>query len=326
MHNTPSLSHTVVVGKGSPELALAVDLGGTKVEAALVDTDGNVLAGSRFRAPTGRDATSEDIVTSVTRAVGKARAALPLDATLAGAGIGTAGPINLADGMVSPLNLPAWRDYPLLDLVQTLLPDTEVRLRMDGQAIALAEHWVGAGRGVDNLMGMVVSTGVGGGLILGGTVVTGPSGNAGHIGHVEVGGFDDPCHCGGHGCLEAIASGPKTVAWAQAQGWTGSTGEDLAAAYAQGDDIARRAVERSGRAIGQAVASATNLVDLDMVAIGGGFSHVTPDLFDFARAAIAERTEFAFATRVQLVPSALSGDGPLIGAAALVHRAAMLPQ
>ncbi|MCU1408232.1 MAG: sugar kinase [Microbacteriaceae bacterium] len=325
MHNTPSLSHTIVVGKRTTEFALAVDLGGTKVEAALVDTEGNVLPESRHRAPTGRDASSEDLTTSVTRAVGKARAALPLDAALTGVGIGTAGPINLADGTVSPLNLPAWRDYPLLELVQTLFPDTEVRLRMDGQAIALAEHWVGAGRGVDNLMGMVVSTGVGGGLILGGTVVTGPSGNAGHIGHVEVGGFDDPCHCGGRGCLEAIASGPKTVAWAQNQGWTGSTGEDLATAYAEGDEIARRAVERSGRAIGQAVASATNLVDLDMVAIGGGFSHVTPDLFDFARAAIAERTEFAFATRVQLVPSALSGDGPLIGAAALIHRAALLP-
>jgi glucokinase len=309
----------------SPSYALAVDLGGTKLEAALVDADGTVLPESRHRAPTGRDATSDDLVTSVTRAVGTARAALPPGATLAGVGIGSAGPITLAGGAVSPLNLPAWREYPLLQLVQTLLPDTEVRLRMDGQAIALAEHWVGAGQGVDNLMGMIVSTGVGGGLILGGTVVPGPTGNAGHIGHVEVGGFDDPCHCGGRGCLEAIASGPKTVAWAQTQGFSGSTGEDLAAAYAAGDAIARRAVERSGRAIGHAVASATNLVDLDLVAIGGGFSHVTPDLFDFARAAIAERTEFAFASRVRLVPSALSGDGPLIGAAALIHRAALLP-
>ncbi|MGO4689367.1 ROK family protein [Glaciibacter sp. 2TAF33] len=312
------------VSPPSPSYVLAVDLGGTKVEAALVDADGVVLAGSRHRAPTGRDATSDELTTSVTRAVGKARAGLPADATLAGVGIGSAGPIELAHGTVSPLNLPAWREYPLLDLVQRLLPDAEVRLRLDGQCIALAEHWVGAGQGVDNLMGMVVSTGVGGGLILNGSVVTGPTGNAGHIGHVEVGGFDDACHCGGRGCLEAIASGPKTVAWAQSQGWSGSTGEELAAAYAAGDEVARRAVERSGRAIGHAVASATNLVDLDLVAIGGGFSHVTPDLFDFAREAIAERTEFPFATRVRLVPSALSGEGPLIGAAALIHRAGLV--
>ncbi|HYI32801.1 MAG TPA: ROK family protein [Glaciibacter sp.] len=313
------------IKRHSTNYALAVDLGGTKVEAALVDDAGMVLPDSRFREPTGADATVEQLAESVTRAVGKARAALPTDDILVGIGIGSAGPIDVASGAVSPLNLPAWREYPLLGLVQKLMPDATVRLRMDGLCITLAEHWVGAGRGVDNLMGMVVSTGVGGGLILGGHTVTGPSGNAGHIGHIEVGGFDDPCACGGTGCLEAIASGPKTVAWANAEGWTGSTGEQLAEAYAQGDRIAVRAVQRSGRAIGQAIASATNLVDLDLVAIGGGFSAVTPDLLDFAREAIAERTEFAFATRVQLVPSALSGEGPLIGAAALIHLAELVP-
>lgn len=315
-----------ILASTSPtEFALAVDLGGTKVEAALVDAAGNLLPESRHRAPTGRGATSEELAAAVTRAVGQARASLPRGATLAGVGMGSAGPIAVESGTVSPLNLPAWREYPLLELVENLFPDAEVRLRLDGLCITLAEHWVGAGRGVDNLMGMVVSTGVGGGLILGGRTVSGPSGNAGHIGHVEVGGFSDRCDCGGTGCLEAIASGPKTVAWARAQGWSGSTGEELAAAYAAGDPVAKRAVQRSGRAIGQAIASATNLVDLDLVAIGGGFSHVTPDLFEFAREAIAERTEFTFATRVRVVPSALSGDGPLIGAAALIHRAELVP-
>ncbi|MEO6201531.1 MAG: ROK family protein, partial [Cryobacterium sp.] len=89
--------------------------------------------------------------------------------------------------------------------------------------------------------------------------------------------------------------------------------------------IAARAVRRSGHAIGRAIASATNLVDLDLVAIGGGFSHVAPELFDYVREAIAERTEFAFATRVRVVHSALTGDGPLIGAAALIHRAELVP-
>jgi glucokinase len=318
-------AHTAIRSTSPTNFALAVDLGGTKVEAALVDENGVVLTESRHRSPTGRDATSEQLAEAVTRVVGKARASLPLDATVAGVGIGSAGPLDLESGTVSPLNLPAWREYPMLELVTKLVPDATVRLRMDGLCITLAEHWVGAGQDVDNLMGMVVSTGIGGGLILGGAPVTGPSGNAGHIGHVEVGGYDDACHCGGRGCLEAVASGPRTVDWARNEGWTGTTGEELAEAYAAGDAVARRAVERSGRAIGQAIASATNLLDLDMVAIGGGFSHVTPDLFDFARAAIAERTEFAFASRVQLVPSALSGDAPLIGAAALIHRAAQLP-
>ncbi|TFB57329.1 ROK family protein [Cryobacterium sp. TMT1-62] len=301
--------------------ALAVDLGGTKVEAALVDEQGVVLAASRHRAPTGPVKTAEELADSVRTVVTRARASLPAGDALLGVGIGTAGPITVDTGTVSPLNLPAWRDYPLRDCVAALVPEAPVRLRLDGLCITLAEHWLGAGRGADSLMGMVVSTGIGGGLILGGSTVSGPTGNAGHIGHIEVGGFDDACACGGTGCLEAVASGPRTVAWARAEGWSGLTGEDLSAAYAAGDPIAISAVKRCGQAIGQAIASATNLVDLDVVAIGGGFSHVTPDLFDYVRAAVAERTVFSFATRVRVVASALSGDGPLIGAAALIHRA-----
>jgi glucokinase len=305
----------------SASYALGVDLGGTKVEAALIDPHGALLAGSRFRAPTGRQSTSEQLAASAHSVVMQALAALPDDAALVGAGIGSAGPITLAHGLVSPLNLPAWREYPLRQQVADLVPGLPVSLRMDGECITIAEHWIGAARGENNLMGMVVSTGIGGGLILGGMAVAGPTGNAGHIGHVEVGGFDEPCLCGGTGCVEAVASGPNTVAWARKQGWTGETGEDLAAGYAAGDAIAIAAVKRSGTAIGQAIASATALVDLDLVAIGGGFSHVTPELFDFVRAAIAKRAPFPFVAKVRVIPSGLSDEGPLIGAAALIHRA-----
>jgi len=301
-------------------LALAVDFGGTKVEAGLVDSDGVVLEGTRFRNPTGGASTSEQLAEAVRGVVRSALATVPAGVTLAGAGIGSAGPIDVDNGLVSPLNLPVWRGFALRELVQAEVPGLHVEFRMDGLCIALAEHWVGAGRGYDNVMGMIVSTGIGGGVILQGRAVQGPTGNAGHIGHVEVGGFDDTCNCGGVGCVEGIASGPKTVAWAQRQGFTGSTGEDLAAAYAAGDPIAAAAVERSGRAIGQAIASATALDDIELVAIGGGFSRVTPDLFDHIRLAIAKRAQFGFVTKVIVVPSALSDAGPLIGAAALIHR------
>jgi glucokinase len=309
---------------GNRGLVLAVDLGGTKVEAALVDDSGEVLEGTRERRPTGGSATSEDLVASVRGVVGATLATLPDGAGLIGAGIGAAGPIEVAPGLASPLNLPAWRGYPLRSLVAESVPGLPVTMQMDGLCITLAEHWVGAARGHDDVMGMVVSTGVGGGLILGGQTVAGPTGNAGHIGHVEVAGFDDDCPCGGRGCLEAVASGPRTVLWAQTEGFEGTTGEDLAIAYAAGDDVAVRAVRRAGHAIGQAIASATSLVDLDLVAIGGGFSHVSPDLFDFIREPIAARVEFGFVTKVKVVPSALSGEGPLIGAAALIHRAELV--
>jgi glucokinase len=204
------------------------------------------------------------------------------------------------------------------------VPDVPVTLRIDGLCITLAEHWIGAARGADNVMGMIVSTGVGGGLILGGRTVPGPTGNAGHIGHIEVAGFDDPCSCGGRGCLEAVASGPNTVRWARSEGFDGETGEDLATAYAAGDGVAIAAVRRAATAIGRAIASASALVDLDVVAIGGGFSHVTPDLFELIREPIEERVNSAYVRRVRVVPSGLSGDGPLIGAAALVHRAELV--
>lgn len=300
---------------------LAVDFGGTKVEAALVDDAGRILDGTRFREPTGHDATSDELAQRTASVVQRALAA-GQGVDVVGAGVGTAGPITVASGLVSPLNVPAWRDYPLAQLVSDASGGLPVTLRMDGEAITLAEHWIGAAQGCSDVMGMVVSTGIGGGLILGGRSVAGPTGNAGHIGHVEVGGVDDPCLCGGTGCLEAIASGPKTVAWARRQGFDGSTGEDLARAYAAGDEVAVAAVRRSGRALGQAIASATALVDLELVAIGGGFSHVTPDLFDIIRDTIRERAPFPFVAKVRVVPSALSGDGPLVGAAALVHRAA----
>jgi glucokinase len=307
-------------GRMTAPLALAVDFGGTKVEAALVDGSGALLAGSRTRRPTGADATSEDLDRAVASAVRHAVRALPEGIRLAGVGIGCAGPVDLAAGTVSPLNVPAWRRHPLVDRVAALVPDAPVTLGIDGLCIALAEHWVGAARGARNVLGMVVSTGVGGGLVLDGRPAPGPTGNAGHIGHVEVGGADDPCACGGTGCLEAVASGPNTVRWARARGFAGATGEDLARAHAAGDPVAVAAVDRAGTAIGRAIASAANLVDLDVAAVGGGFSRVSPALLDAARAALARRTAFDFARRTRIVPSALSDEGPLIGAAALVHR------
>ncbi|MCX7521228.1 ROK family protein [Microbacterium sp. STN6] len=309
-------------------VALAVDFGGTKVEAALVDSDGALIAASRSRQPTGRAATSEQLETSVGAVVRQALAALGRDHSLIGAGVGCAGPIERARGLVSPLNVPAWRGYPLRDFVASVVheaaPGVPVSLEMDGVAITLAEHWVGAGQGIDNLMGMVISTGIGAGLIVGGRVVTGPTGNAGHIGHVEVAGVTGEDTFGSVSSLEAVASGPHTVAWARAQGFTGATGEDLAAAYAAGDEIARRAIVRTGTAVGQAIASATALLDLELVAIGGGFSQSTPDLFDVIRQSVAQH-HFAFVRKVRIVPSGLSGAGPLVGAGALVHRAELVP-
>jgi glucokinase len=125
------------------------------------------------------------------------------------------------DGEVSPLNIPGWRGFPLRARLAGRFPDLPVRLHNDAVCLAVAEHWKGAGRGSADMLGMVVSTGVGGGLILNGRLVNGRTGNAGHIGHVVVEPEGGPrCGCGGYGCLEAVARGPGLTAWALEQGWT----------------------------------------------------------------------------------------------------------
>lgn len=296
-----------------------MDFGGTKVEAALVDGSGAVLENSRFRAPTGPTATAAELDDAVTTVVTKAANQMPESATMRGIGIGSAGPIGLDGGTVSPVNISVWRNHPLKSVVERAAAAAghagPAVLRLDGTCIALAEHWVGAAKQHSNVMGMVVSTGIGGGLIVGGVPVTGKSGNAGHIGQVEVPGFLPPERSS---TLEEIASGPNTVAWAVAAGWVGSTGEQLAASYREGDPIAREAVTRTGTAIGRAIASVTTLLDLEVVVIGGGFSRVTPDLFTIIEASIATHTRFDYVRQVTVMPSGLDTNGPLVGAAALV--------
>lgn len=314
-------------GPVTKSLAVAIDLGGTKVEAALIDELGAVVDGSRHRSPTGREATSARLEEKVLATFDQAVASAPEESTIVGVGIGSAGPIDVAAGRVSPLNIPAWRDFPLRDLVSARaaqqIGDVPVRLRIDGATITLAEHWLGAGIGVNNMMGMVISTGIGGGLILDGRMVSGRTGNAGHIGHIEVAGMTGEATFGGIGSLEAIASGPHTVAWAVAKGWSGSRGEDLAASYATGDPTAVAAIQRTGQAVGQAIGAATALLDLELVAIGGGFSQATPDLITIIRETVGQHY-FSYVRALRVEPSGLSGTGPLVGAGALIHRAELV--
>jgi predicted NBD/HSP70 family sugar kinase len=202
---------------------------------------------------------------------------------------------------------------------------TEIPVRVHNDAVCMAagEHWRGAGRGRRNMLGMVVSTGVGGGLILENQLIDGRSGNAGHIGHVVVDPDDGPiCVCGARGCLEAIARGPALTDWAQAEGWrpgqTGVTGKDLSGDAAQGHSVARAAMRRAGRALGIAIASATNLCDLEVVSIGGGLSQAGAMIFDPLQEALDAHTGLEFARQVRVVPAALGQHAGLIGAAALI--------
>lgn len=300
-------------------LALAVDLGGTKVEAALVDAHGVVVSGTSHRSPTGMDATRQHLADAVRRVAGASVAGIGVDDRLIGIGIGSAGPVDLASGTVAPLNLPSAAGLPVVALLRELIPDVPVRLALDGACIALAEHWRGAAAGTRNALAMVVSTGIGGGLIIDDVPVAGFSGNAGHIGQLRLR-ARTPGTPPTDGTLEDLASGPRTVAWARAGGWGGTTGEELSAAYAAGEPIAVAAVRRSASAVGEAIASVATLLDLEVAVIAGGFAQVADDYLDLVRAAMQDAAAFDYVRRLRVAASGLDGEGPLIGAAALVLR------
>lgn len=245
---------------------------------------------------------------------------------ISGIGVGCAGPMVWPDGIVSPLNITAWRGFPLRARLSDQWPDVPVRIHNDAIVMAAAEHWKGAAAGYDNALGMVVSTGVGGGLVIAGKLVDGGLGNAGHIGHIVVDPHGPACVCGGYGCLEPMSCGPATAAWAVEQGWVprhGSRTPDaktLAEDATAGDPVAKAAYERSGGAVGVALASAATLLDLDIAVIGGGLAQSGELLMAPIRKSFAKHACMAFAKRMRIVTAALDQTAGVVGAAALVAQ------
>jgi len=298
-------------------LTLALDIGGTKIAVGLTDPAGELV--HKAIEPTPKDHEAEHVWNLLDRMV--------VDATdvaqgaIRAVGIGSAGPIDANAGTVSPVNIASWRGFPLRDRIAAAMPGVPVRLAGDGICMALAEHWRGAGRGANFLLGMVVSTGVGGGLVLDGVPYHGRTGNAGHVGHVVVEPDGQLCPCGGRGCVETVASGPWMTRWALANGWAAPPGADavtLAEAADAGDPVARQAFHRGATALAAMIASVGAVCDLDLVVIGGGVANSGRTLFDPLEAALANYTGLSFIRGLRVVPAALGGDAGLIGAAALV--------
>jgi glucokinase len=301
---------------------LALDVGGTKLAAAVVDERGRVLGRGRVPSPTGTD--PEPLYEALLACAAAAlRGADVIPGDLDGIGVAAAGPMVWPSGEVSPLNMPAWRGFPLRKRLAEEFEAERVLIHNDAIGLTVGEHWKGAGSGAANLLGMTVSTGVGGGLILDGHLIHGASGNAGHVGHVVVEHDGPACACGGRGCLEAIASGPNTVRHALDDGWRPgpgvvADGVALAAAAAAGHEVALRHVARAGRAVGTAVASCASLLDLEAAVISGGFSRSGPTFWEPLQQAFAAHAGFPFAAACRVLPGQLGDAAGLLGAAAFV--------
>lgn len=280
------------------QTVLALDVGGTKLAAGVVDSDGAVLA--QARRPTPRDSSAEAILAELLGLATKVRRGDEV-----ACGVGSGGPMARGGTTVSPLNIPAWREFPLRDRLAAAL-GIDIHVDNDAKALALGEGWRGAAQDEQNFLAMVVSTGIGGGIVLDGRLLDGESGNAGHIGHlvVEPGGRE--CACGGRGCLEAEASGTAIAA---------RTGEPAARA---GQDERNRA----GRLVGAAVGSVAALLDLRLAVVAGSVALGFGDAFFEAAQAEADRVaRISFARGVAIRPAGLGELGPLVGAAAVAWRA-----
>ena len=274
---------------------MAIDIGGTKLAVGLVDENGRVRAARRTKTVV------EDPWPGLETLVGEVLASAP---ELSVVGVGTGGPMTAGGELVSPLNIEGWRDFPLRSRLTevTRLP---VFIDNDAKALALGEGWLGAAAGSRNFIGMVVSTGVGGGIVLDGRMLDGADGNAGHIGHVIVVPEGRDCACGGRGCLEAETSGLAIAA---------ITGRPAAEAP---PDI----VERTGLLVGRAVASVCNLLDLRLAVVAGsvalGFG---APFFEAAQRELDLRARIVFARGARIIPAGLGAEAPLIGAAAVGWR------
>jgi glucokinase len=213
--------------------------------------------------------------------------------------------MSVGGDLVSPLNIPGWRDFPLKARLGDLT-GCPVAVDNDAKALALGEGWRGAARDARNYLAMVVSTGVGGGIVLDGRLLEGESGNAGHIGHVIVEPDGRVCGCGARGCLEAEASGLAIEAA------TGAPPREAGPAVR----------ERTGRLVGRAVADVCALLDLPLAVVAGSVALGFGELF-FAAAQreLDERCRIEFARGAQIRPAGLGPDGPLVGAAAVARRA-----
>ncbi|MEU7642797.1 MULTISPECIES: ROK family protein [unclassified Streptomyces] len=308
------------------DLSAALDIGGTKIAGALVDGRGRLVA--KAARPTPADQDGATVMGAVAEVVDEL-AAGPDWARVATVGIGSAGPVDAAAGTVSPVNIPGWRDFPLVAGVRALVGARPVTLVGDGVAMTAAEHWQGAARGHDNALCMVVSTGVGGGLVLNGRLHPGPSGNAGHIGHISVDLDGDPCPCGGRGCVERIASGPNIARRALANGWRpGPDGDASAAAVAAaahaGDPVAVRSFERAGQALAAGIAATATLVEIDIAVIGGGVAGAGDVLFTPLREALRDYATLSFVSELAVVPAQMGTDAGVVGAAAAAAQQSRL--
>ena len=306
---------------------VGIDLGGTNIVVGTVAEDGSELLGL-VSEPTmsqqGADAVLGRIVKLARASMAEARGK-----EIAGVGIGSPGPLNTKTGIVLLTPNLGWTNFPLRDVIaeRTRLP---VRIDNDANCATLGEWWLGAARGANNVIGMTIGTGIGGGIILGGRLYHGSSDVAGEIGHATIDITGRRCKCGNYGCLEAYASGPSIADRArEAVGsddeaflvlMVGGDANKITAATVYeaaklGDDVALDVVRETSRFLGAGIANLLNIFNPDVVVIAGGVTQAGETLFGPLRREVRKRAFKPAVEACQIVPGTLVAAG-VVGAVA----------
>jgi glucokinase len=274
---------------------LAIDIGGTKLAVGVVSTSGELLSRMQTQTP------STDVWGALKKLIDAQM--LQTEVRLEACGVGCGGPMTLGGESVSPLNIPDWRGFSLLSAIESAT-GLKTYIANDAQALVLGEVWCGSAIGVSDVIGMVVSTGVGGGIVSNNKLVTGHFGNAGHIGHVIVEPDGRLCECGAHGCLEAHVSGRSIEAI------TGKPSEHAT----------NEVKIEAGKLVGRALVSVGALMDLQLCVIGGsvalGFGAL---FFESVQHELDRSARLEFIRGMRVLPVGLGDAAPLIGAASLAR-------
>ncbi len=316
-----------------PELpVLAIDLGGTKIFAAIISNKGQVIARKRCLtlANEGPEVTINQILSAIDYLLAQRNIDLSrLDSIC----VAAAGAIDSERGLVtSSPHLPGWHDVSLRDIVKEKYK-VNTFLINDANAIALGEHHFGVGRGVNNLILLTLGTGIGGGIIINGRLYSGASGSAGEIGHTTIDINGPRCICGNTGCLETLVCGTAVAEEAMKrirQGEKSSlteivegkieniTAEKVSIAAQSGDSLASEVILRAATYLGVGLVNVVNIFNPEMIIIGGGMAKMGDLLLNPARQVVRERTFQLAAQAVRIVPAQLGDDAGVLGAASFV--------
>jgi len=316
---------------------VAIDLGGSKIAAAIISREYQILA--REYHPTLASEGVASVINRIATAVKQitASTSTALSQTC-GITIAAAGAIDHKRGgtvTLSP-NLPGWRDVPLGSIIQERL-GSRTWLINDANAAALGEHYLGAGRGVGNLIYLTVGTGIGGAIITNGQLYTGACGSAGEIGHMTIDTNGPRCECGNVGCLETLASGSAIAREAIRRISSGErsslteltdgkiadiTAREVAIAARQGDPLAGSVINNAAAYLGVGMVNLVNIFNPEMIIVGGGVASMGDLLLNPARQVVKERAFPVSSAAASIVITELGHDAGLLGAAHFAFKQA----